>query len=103
MLASAHEPSRPPDLLKITIYDSANVRRAILLDALTQLRLIFGQAGVGLEVAVGNPDDEDAGLFTYVPSPHMDRARETACQALRDIRVKIVGSSPAGLNNSVLG
>jgi hypothetical protein len=102
-MASAHEPSRRPHVLKITIYDWANVRRAILLDAVNQLRFIFRQAGVGLEVAVGDPDSEDAAVFTYVPSPHMDRAKEAACQALRDIRVKIVGSSPSGLSHNVLG
>jgi hypothetical protein len=102
-LASAHEPPKRPHVLKVTIYDSANLRREVLSDAVTQLRLIFGRAGIGLDVVVGHPEDEDAGLFTYVPSPPMDRVTEIACQALRNIRVKMVGSSPAGLSNNVLG
>jgi hypothetical protein len=102
-VASAHEPRRRPDVLKITIYDWANIPRAILLDAVKQLRFIFRQASIGVDVAVGDPDAEDATLFTYVPWPPMGQAKEAACQALRDLRVKIAGSSPAGLNNTVLG
>lgn len=102
-MAQAHDSPRGPDVLKITIYDQANVQRAILLEAITQLRVIFREAGVALAVAVGDAHDEDAALFTYVSSPDRNRAREAGCQAMRDIRVKIVALSPAGLNASVLG
>jgi hypothetical protein len=102
-VASAHKPPSRAGVIKVTLYDSANVRPAVLLDAITQLRLIFGQAGVGLDIAVGDPEDEDATLFTYVPAPDKNQVKEAACHALRDIRVKIIGSSPAALNNNVLG
>jgi hypothetical protein len=57
---------------------------------------------VALDIAVGHPNDQ-AASFTYVPTPDMNHVKEAACHALREIRVEIVRSSPAGLSNGVLG
>ncbi len=92
-----------PDELRVTVYGQAHLPPKIVVDAVDQLRLILHGTGIAIDACMGELDAAEASLFTYVPQPPKNKERETACRARRDIVLKITGTSPAGLRETVLG
>lgn len=88
--------------LRITIYDQAHLPREVTRSALEQLRLIFHQAGIVIEVVAGDLAADEASLFTYISLPK-GHEQEAACRARRDIALKINDISPGGVPETVLG
>jgi hypothetical protein len=89
--------------LQITIYDQAHISRDVTQSVSDQLRLIFRQAGISINLIEGDSAADEASLFTYTGLPQTGYEQEFACRARRDIALKIVGASPAGLQETVFG
>lgn len=100
---TARNPVTDPSELRITIYDQAHLSREVMQSASDQLRQIFRQAGIAIELIAGDSAADEASLFTYTGLPPTGHEHEFACRARRDIALKIVGVSPAGLQKTVFG
>jgi hypothetical protein len=92
-----------PAELRITIYDQAHISPDATQRVYDQLRLIFHQAGIAIKLIEGDSAVDEASLFTYTELPPTGYEQEFACRARRDIALKIVGASPAGLQETVFG
>jgi hypothetical protein len=91
------------DKIRVTVYDQAHLPHRVIQSAFDQLRLTLYRAGIALDAVVGDPAAEEASIFTYVTSPPHGKEQQAICGARRDIALKIVGASPTGLQETVLG
>jgi hypothetical protein len=92
-----------PTYLRITVYDQAHLTQEIKQSVFDQLRLIFRQAGIAIELFAGDSTTDEASLFTYSGLPPKGHEQEASCRARRDIALKITRVSPPGLRETVLG
>ncbi len=89
--------------LRVTVYDQAHLMPEVTQSAFDQLRRIFRQAGITIELLAGDLATDEASLFTYPGLPPTGHEQEAACRARRDIALKITRVSPPGLRETVLG
>jgi hypothetical protein len=100
---AAQNPVAVPAQLRITVYDQAQLPQALKQRAFDQLRLVFHQAGIDIDLAVGDSAADEASLFMYIGLPPKGHEQEAACRARRDIALKITDMSAPGLPETVLG
>jgi hypothetical protein len=102
-LTLASENGVAPAQLRITIYQQAHLPQEVTESMFFQLRLIFRQAGISVELVTGDPASDEATLFTYPRLPPKGHEHEFACSARRDIALKIADVSPPGVARTILG
>jgi hypothetical protein len=103
LMMASENPVAVPAYLRITVYDQAHLTRGVTQTAFYQLRMIFRQAGIAIELVAGDSAANEASLFTYPGLPPKGHEQEAACRARRDIALKITSASPRGLRKTVLG
>jgi hypothetical protein len=102
-LIMASENGVAPALLRITIYQQAHLPQEVIESMFYQLRLIFRQAGIAIDLLNGDPAADEATLSTYPRLPPRGHEHEFACNARRDIALKIADASPPGVARTILG
>jgi hypothetical protein len=102
-LTMASEAGVAPAQLRVTIYQQAPLSQEVAESMFFQLRLIFRQAGIAVDLVTGDPAADEATLSTYPGPPPRGREHEYACSARRDIALKIADVSPPGVARTILG
>ena len=89
--------------LRITVYDKANLSKSVSQETFAELRRIFRQSKIDVQLLAGDPSMDEASTMTYTEWPRRGHEEEVACRARRDIALDIVGVAPPGLSSKVLG
>jgi hypothetical protein len=89
--------------LRITVYDQAHLPKQVSQFVFDQLRQVFHQAGIEIEVVAGDATAAEASLITVPATPRRGSEQETACRARRDIALEIVGNTQTFRKDSILG
>jgi hypothetical protein len=81
--------------LRIVVYDQARVPKEVTRTAFEDLRQIFHESGIEIELGAGDGSAFEASLITYPAPPPRGHEREAACLARRDIALEILAVAPA--------
>jgi hypothetical protein len=89
--------------LRITVYDQAQLPKAVSAAAFDALRQIFRESEIDIELVIGDPASPEASLITSPNIPRRGGEREAACRARRDIALEIVARTPSTRGKTMLG
>jgi hypothetical protein len=90
--------------LRVVVYDQARVPKDVTRTAFEDLRRIFHESGIEIQLVAGDETAFEASLITYPAPPPKGREQEAACLARRDIALEIAVASGFGKRkNTILG
>jgi hypothetical protein len=90
------------EALRVTVYDKAQLPGPVMETVSGELRRIFREAGINLELVSGHPTAAEGSLVVFSAPANPTQQRYATCHARRDIALEIT-AAPPGLNRAVLG
>ena len=105
VLASLMLASASAEQLRVVVYDQARLPKEVTRTVLEDLRQIFHESGIEIELGAGEGTASEASLVTYPAPPPKGREQEAACLARRDIALEILAVAPTfgHLKSTILG
>jgi hypothetical protein len=88
--------------LQVTVYDKARLSQEVRETAFDDLRRIFRESRIDVQIVTGDLAVEEAALWMD-PGRGRGTQLEAACRARRDITLAIIAAAPPGLRSAVLG